>query len=178
MRDAVGGAPRRTAGERAHARLELLQRKGLHEVVVGPGIEPLHAVVDRVAGGQDQHRRRVAPATQLLQDREAIEARQAQVEDDRGERGNAAAEECASEALDSEHGCDEGGNRPDSGPDDRIDGELHPEAHLHAQFYPPYRTRDRLKYLAGTELAAGFFAMDALPEEKARELQQVEVAIG
>jgi UDPglucose--hexose-1-phosphate uridylyltransferase len=57
------------------------------------------------------------------------------------------------------------------------DGRSHPEAHLHAQFYPPYRTRDRLKYLAGTELAAGFFAMDALPEEKARELQQVEVDI-
>ena len=57
------------------------------------------------------------------------------------------------------------------------DGEPHPEAHLHAQFYPPYRTRDRLKYLAGTEIAAGFFAMDALPEDKARELQQVEVEL-
>lgn len=57
------------------------------------------------------------------------------------------------------------------------DGEPHPESHLHAQFYPPYRTRDRLKYLAGTEIAAGFFAMDALPEEKARELQQVEIAL-
>jgi UDPglucose--hexose-1-phosphate uridylyltransferase len=55
------------------------------------------------------------------------------------------------------------------------DGQAHPESHLHAQIYPPYRTRDRLKYLAGTEIAAGFFAMDALPEEKARELQQVEV---
>jgi UDPglucose--hexose-1-phosphate uridylyltransferase len=57
------------------------------------------------------------------------------------------------------------------------DGAPHPEAHLHAQFYPPYRTRDRLKYLAGTELAAGFFAMDALPEDKARELQAVEVRL-
>jgi UDPglucose--hexose-1-phosphate uridylyltransferase len=57
------------------------------------------------------------------------------------------------------------------------DGRPHPEAHLHAQFYPPYRTRDRLKYLAGTELAAGLFAMDALPEEKARELQAVEVLV-
>lgn len=56
------------------------------------------------------------------------------------------------------------------------DGESHPEWHLHAQLYPPYRTRDRLKYLAGTEIGAGFFAMDALPEDKARELQQVEVA--
>ena len=54
------------------------------------------------------------------------------------------------------------------------DGEPHPEWHLHAQIYPPYRTRDRLKYLAGTEIAAGFFAMDALPEDKAAELQQVE----
>lgn len=58
-----------------------------------------------------------------------------------------------------------------------LDGHPHPESHLHAEFYPPYRTRDRLKYLAGTELAAGWFAMDALPEEKARELQQVEVDI-
>ncbi|WP_298235719.1 galactose-1-phosphate uridylyltransferase [uncultured Azohydromonas sp.] len=54
------------------------------------------------------------------------------------------------------------------------DGEPHPEWHLHAQIYPPYRTRERLKYLAGTEIAAGFFAMDALPEDKAAELQQVE----
>ena len=57
------------------------------------------------------------------------------------------------------------------------DGRAHPESHLHAEFYPPYRTRDRLKYLAGTEIGAGFFAMDALPEEKARELQQVEVML-
>ena len=57
------------------------------------------------------------------------------------------------------------------------DGTPHPESHLHAQFFPPYRTRDRLKYLAGTEMAAGFFAMDALPEDKARELQQVKVVL-
>ncbi len=57
------------------------------------------------------------------------------------------------------------------------DGQAHPESHLHAQIYPPYRTRDRLKYLAGTEIAAGLFAMDALPEEKARELQQVKVTL-
>ena len=57
------------------------------------------------------------------------------------------------------------------------DGDTHPGAHLHAQITPPYRTRDRLKFLAGTELAAGFFAMDALPEEKARELQAIEVEL-
>jgi len=46
-----------------------------------------------------------------------------------------------------------------------LDGEQHPETHLHAEFYPPYRTTDRLKYLAGIELAAGMFANDGLPEE-------------
>ena len=48
--------------------------------------------------------------------------------------------------------------------------------HLHAQLWPPYRTRDRLKYLAGTELAAGLFAMDVLPEATARELQAIDVS--
>jgi UDPglucose--hexose-1-phosphate uridylyltransferase len=55
--------------------------------------------------------------------------------------------------------------------------EPHPEWHLHAEFYPPYRTRDKLKYLAGTELAAGMFANDALPEDKAKELQAVVVEL-
>ncbi len=58
-----------------------------------------------------------------------------------------------------------------------LDGKPHPEAFLHAEFSPPYRSRDRLKYLAGTELGAGMFAMDVLPEEKARELQQVQVTL-
>ncbi|HEY9906757.1 MAG TPA: galactose-1-phosphate uridylyltransferase [Thermosynechococcaceae cyanobacterium] len=55
------------------------------------------------------------------------------------------------------------------------DGESHPEWHFHAEIYPPYRTPDRLKYLAGTELAAGMFANDALPEEKVKELQAVAI---
>jgi UDPglucose--hexose-1-phosphate uridylyltransferase len=57
------------------------------------------------------------------------------------------------------------------------DGKEHPETQLHAQFYPPYRTKERLKYLAGTELGAGMFAMDVLPEEKAAELQAVQVTL-
>lgn len=57
------------------------------------------------------------------------------------------------------------------------DGEAHPETQLHAQFYPPYRTRDRLKYLAGTELAAGMFTMDVPPETTAYELQQVDIEL-
>ena len=56
------------------------------------------------------------------------------------------------------------------------DGQEHPEAHLHFQIYPPYRTKDRLKYLAGTELGAGIYVNDSLPEEKAAELRAVAVA--
>ena len=55
------------------------------------------------------------------------------------------------------------------------DGSPHPEAHLHLEFYPPYRSEDKLKYLAGTELGAGLVAMDTVPEAKAAELKAVEV---
>ncbi len=57
------------------------------------------------------------------------------------------------------------------------DGASHPEWQLHAALTPAYRSRDRLKYLAGTELGAGMFAMDALPEHKAAELRAVPVEI-
>ena len=57
------------------------------------------------------------------------------------------------------------------------DGEPHPEAHVHLEIYPPYRTPQKLKYLAGTELGAGFFAVDSLPEDKALELQSVAIKI-
>jgi UDPglucose--hexose-1-phosphate uridylyltransferase len=57
------------------------------------------------------------------------------------------------------------------------DGEEHPEAHLHLEFYPPYRMRGRLKYLAGSELGAGVFTADTLPEARADELRSVEVSI-
>lgn len=57
------------------------------------------------------------------------------------------------------------------------DGRTHPESHLHFEFYPPYRTDDKLKYLAGTELAAGMFVNDSLPEDTAHELRNVTVDI-
>jgi UDPglucose--hexose-1-phosphate uridylyltransferase len=55
------------------------------------------------------------------------------------------------------------------------DGLAHPEAHLHAEFYPAYRMQGRLKYLAGSEVGAGVFTADTLPEDKVKELQSVEV---
>jgi len=43
--------------------------------------------------------------------------------------------------------------------------------HFHFEFYPPYRTKNKLKYLAGCELGTGTFINDTLPEEKAAELR-------
>lgn len=45
--------------------------------------------------------------------------------------------------------------------------------HFHFEFYPPYRTKNKLKYLAGCELGAGTFINDTLPEEKAAELKNI-----
>jgi UDPglucose--hexose-1-phosphate uridylyltransferase len=43
--------------------------------------------------------------------------------------------------------------------------------HLHVEFYPPMRSANRLKYLAGSEAGAGMFINDTLAEEKAAELR-------
>lgn len=57
------------------------------------------------------------------------------------------------------------------------DGQEHPEAHLHAEFYPAYRMPGRLKYLAGSEIGAGVFTADTLPEQKVEELKAVAVDV-
>ena len=57
------------------------------------------------------------------------------------------------------------------------DGEPHPEAHLHVEFYPPYRMPNRLKFLAGSEIGAGVFTADTDPDRTAAELQRVEVSL-
>jgi UDPglucose--hexose-1-phosphate uridylyltransferase len=51
------------------------------------------------------------------------------------------------------------GGRPDAG-------------HLHVEFYPPLRTAEKLKYLAGSEQGAGTFISDTLPEESAVGLRE------
>ena len=57
------------------------------------------------------------------------------------------------------------------------DGQPHPEAALHAQIYPYFRMKGRLKYLAGSEIGAGTFTADTLPESTAAELAAVEVEL-
>ncbi|WP_246351739.1 galactose-1-phosphate uridylyltransferase, partial [Deinobacterium chartae] len=55
------------------------------------------------------------------------------------------------------------------------DGEAHAEWALRIELSPALRTESKLKFLAGTELGAGVFANDTLPEHKARELREVKV---
>ncbi|HEY8377026.1 MAG TPA: galactose-1-phosphate uridylyltransferase [Nannocystis sp.] len=57
------------------------------------------------------------------------------------------------------------------------DGGEYPGAQLRFEFYPPYRMPGRLKYLAGTEIGAGVYTAETLPEDKAAELRAVEVRI-
>ncbi|MBV9849770.1 MAG: galactose-1-phosphate uridylyltransferase [Armatimonadetes bacterium] len=49
-----------------------------------------------------------------------------------------------------------------------------PHYQFHIEFYPPYRTKDKLKYLAGSESGAGAYINDTLAEEKAAELRALE----
>ncbi len=53
------------------------------------------------------------------------------------------------------------------------DGGEYPHYHYHIEFYPPFRTPDKLKYLAGSEAGAGAYINDTLAEEKAAELRKL-----
>ena len=44
--------------------------------------------------------------------------------------------------------------------------------HFHVEFYPPLRSGDKPKILAGSESLAGVFIMDVLPEESAKILRK------
>lgn len=52
-----------------------------------------------------------------------------------------------------------------------VDGVPYDYYHFHIEFYPPLRTANKLKYLAGSETGAGMFINDSLPEVKAAELR-------
>jgi hypothetical protein len=50
------------------------------QVIVGAGVEPGHAILDLALGGEHEHRDRMRQATQLGAERESIELRQHDVE--------------------------------------------------------------------------------------------------
>jgi UDPglucose--hexose-1-phosphate uridylyltransferase len=51
-----------------------------------------------------------------------------------------------------------------------------PYFHFHIEFYPPHRSKEKLKYLASVETGAGTFLNDSLAEEKAAGLRDVPPA--
>ena len=74
---------RRAAPEQGtEPRRQLGERERLGHVVVGPGIEPGDALVERVLGGEDQHRQRRLPRPDVAEHLEPGPARQHQIEHD------------------------------------------------------------------------------------------------
>ncbi|TXI70653.1 MAG: hypothetical protein E6Q41_01150 [Cyclobacteriaceae bacterium] len=57
-----------------------------------------------------------------------------------------------------------------------VDGGSYPEFRMHGWLQPPYRQPGLIKYLAGPEIGAGNFMADTMPEDKAAELQKINVA--
>jgi len=57
-----------------------------------------------------------------------------------------------------------------------IDGKDYPEFRMHLWLQPPYRQPGLIKYLAGPEIGAGNFMADTIPEEKAAELNRIDVS--
>lgn len=55
------------------------------------------------------------------------------------------------------------------------DGQAHPYAHFHIEFYPLNRTETKLKYLAGCESGGGTFVTDMSPEDQAAHLKDVKL---
>ncbi|HIE27102.1 TPA: galactose-1-phosphate uridylyltransferase [Candidatus Poribacteria bacterium] len=51
-------------------------------------------------------------------------------------------------------------------------GDVYDYYHFHIEFYPPHRTKDKIKFLAGCESGIGSFINDAAVEETARELRE------
>ena len=75
--------PARAAHERPQARQELVEREGFREVVVGPGVEPAHAVVDGIARGEHEDGRPSAGLADPTARLEPVDPGQHHVEDDR-----------------------------------------------------------------------------------------------
>jgi UDPglucose--hexose-1-phosphate uridylyltransferase len=57
-------------------------------------------------------------------------------------------------------------------------GKKEGEGHVHVEFYPPLRTAQKLKYLAGSEQGGGVFIADTLPEESAAALREAITRAG
>src|SRR5258708_1334025 len=76
--DRLTGRPPRESGDAGD---QLGEGEGFDQVVVGPGIEAVDAVVDSIQRGEEKHRRRDAGAADRLHDTDAVEPGQHAVDD-------------------------------------------------------------------------------------------------
>ena len=72
--------------QRPDPREHLLERKRFDQVIVGPAVQAPHAILERIARGQNQHRCLVSPLAQRSEDLQAVAARQHEIEQDGVER--------------------------------------------------------------------------------------------
>ena len=72
-----------TADQRLQARRHFGQRERFAQIVVGAALQPADPLLQRIAGGKDQHRHILPGLAPLAQEIQSIEARQAEIEDHR-----------------------------------------------------------------------------------------------
>ena len=72
-----------TAEQCLDARQQLAERKGLDEIIVAPGAQPLHAVIDTAERGEDQRGGADLRRPQCAEDRQPVHAGEHAVEHDR-----------------------------------------------------------------------------------------------
>lgn len=86
MLESGGSTARPAPQQRANARRQLIEIERFGEVVVGARVQPLHAIGDRIARGDDEHGQRLAAGSQGLQELETVHAGEPQVEQQKLER--------------------------------------------------------------------------------------------
>ena len=69
-----------TTQQGANARVQLFQRKRLNQVVIRAGIQAADAVINGIAGGEDQHRLAELLPSHARQEVQTVFIRQAEVE--------------------------------------------------------------------------------------------------
>ena len=70
------------SGQAAYPGLQLLQMKGLDQIVVGAAIQPLYLIADPAAGGENQHPGLPIPFPQRPKQLHAVPAGQVQIQQD------------------------------------------------------------------------------------------------
>ena len=78
-----GDVPARAPDQRTQPGQNFFHAKRLGDVIVGASVDALHLLVPAAARGQNQHRHLDTPVAPPAQQREPVDLRQAEIEEDR-----------------------------------------------------------------------------------------------